>query len=278
MTTDERSRSRRLAVSTGRADRAADVVQPRIQSLARANDILDVVLKARTGTARLAEISAALNLNKTTVFNLAESLVTLGFLTRATDQRGYRLGLRNLELGRAVARRNSIIELCRPALMRLCRETMETVNLAVPYLTHAMILESYEGSHGVRPTSYAGTSAPYHATACGKALLACMAPSVREEIYRASGLPALTPNTITDRAQLEADLAEARQRGYAVESEECETGASCVAMAVRDSFDEVCAAISVAGFAQRMTPASVELIVAQLSAEVAGIEQQLRAE
>jgi IclR family acetate operon transcriptional repressor len=278
MTSDEGSRLRRLPVSTGRANRTADVVQPRIQSLARANDILDVVLKARTGTARLAEISTALRLNKTTVFNLAESLVAVGFLTRATDQRGYRLGLRNLELGRVVVRRNEIIELCRPTLMRLCRETMETVNLAVPYLTNAMILESYEGSHGVRPTSYSGTPAPYHATACGKALLAHMAQPVREEIYRASGLRALTPNTITDRAKLEADLAEARKRGHAVETEECEIGASCVAMAVRDGFDEVCAAISVAGFAQRMTPASVERIVLMLSAEVAGINQRLRAE
>jgi IclR family acetate operon transcriptional repressor len=250
--------------------------QPRIQSLARANDILEVVMRSQGGTARLSEIATAVGLNKTTVFNLAESLAALGFLARAPQTRGYRLGLRNLELGRVVAQRTEITELCRPALVRLCRDTKETVNLAVPYLTSAMIVESYEGSYGVRPTSYAGTQAPYHATACGKALLASMPPAVRDEICRASALRQLTPNTISNRATLEADLEETRKRGYAIEREENEIGASCVAMAIRDGFGHACASISVAGLVQRMTADSIEGIVALLAAEVAKIEQGMQ--
>ena len=54
----------------------------RIQSLARANGILEAVAAAPKGSASLTEISQALGLNKTTVFNLAASLVALGFLER----------------------------------------------------------------------------------------------------------------------------------------------------------------------------------------------------
>jgi Transcriptional regulator len=43
----------------------------RIQSLARANGILEVVAAAPKGSASLTEVSQALGLNKTTVFNLA---------------------------------------------------------------------------------------------------------------------------------------------------------------------------------------------------------------
>jgi len=233
-------------------------VEPRIQSLARASAILDVVEAAGSKPARLSQISEALGLNRTTVFNLAESLVLLGFLDRVSASGGYVLGLRNLQLGQAVARQLDITEIARPSLLKLCRETGETVNFALPYIDSAMIVESYEGSHGVRPTSYAGTIAPYHATACGKALLAQMEAATRAQIYESVGLPALTPNTITDAQALEADIADVILRGYALEREETEIGASCIAMAIRGPFEHPLAAISIAGLAQRMTEAALE--------------------
>src|SRR5215470_13176149 len=142
----------------------------RIQSLARASAILDVI--AENGTVQLTELSAAVGLNKSTTFYLVESLADLGFAERAGDGKGYRLGLRNLELGRSVQRRLDIAAVSRPALMRLCALSKETVNLAVPYVFDAMIVESLEGAHGVRATSYAGSRASYHSTACGKAIVA----------------------------------------------------------------------------------------------------------
>lgn len=256
-----------LEQKTGKSPSA----EPRIQSLARASAILDVVLAAGDEPARLSQISAELGLNRTTVFNLAESLVLLGFLDRAHERGGYVLGLRNLQLGQAVARQLDVTEIARPSLLKLCRDTGETVNFALPYINSAMIVESYEGSHGVRPTSYAGTIAPYHATACGKALLALMEQSTRAQIYEQVGLPALTPSTITDAGTLEANIAEVIARGYALEREETEIGASCIAMAIRGPFGQPLAAISIAGLTQRMTEGALDSAQALLKAEVAKI-------
>ena len=104
---------------------------PRIQSLARADAILGIVASTPHAAVRLSEISSHLALSKTTVFSLAESLVSLGYLSRDATVKGYRLGLRNLELGRTVARQMDIVELCRPSLIRLCRDTGETANLGI---------------------------------------------------------------------------------------------------------------------------------------------------
>jgi IclR family acetate operon transcriptional repressor len=221
---------------------------PRIQSLARASRILEVI--AARGIAALAEIAAETGLNKTTAFYLAESLATLGFAERV-DGRGYRLGLKNLELGRAVQRRLDIAALGRPSMIILCALSRETVNLAVPFVFDAMIVESLEGAHGVRATSYAGSRAAYHSTACGKAILAFMEPAVRGSLYKARPLAAITHNTITEERALEAQLALIRERGFAVDMEENELGANCVAAPIHDGLD-IAGSISISGLAIRL--------------------------
>jgi DNA-binding IclR family transcriptional regulator len=223
---------------------------PRIQSLARASAILDII--ARQGKASLADISAATGLNKSTAFYLVESLADLDFAERLPDRKGYCLGLRNLELGRAVQRRLDIVGLSRASLIRLCQFSKETVNLAVPHVFDAMIVESLEGAYGVRATSYAGSRAAYHSTACGKAILAFLEVPVRQAIYDARGLPAVTANTITQKDKLEDQLATIRNEGYAIDSEENETGANCVAAPIHDGLGEIAGSISVSGLASRM--------------------------
>jgi DNA-binding IclR family transcriptional regulator len=205
---------------------------------------------ATRGIAPLSELSAATRLNKTTAFYLAETLASLGLAERVEGQ-GYRLGLKNLELGRAVQRRLDIAAVSRPAMIRLCALSRETVNLAIPFVFDAMIVESLEGAHGVRATSYAGSRASYHSTACGKAILAFMEPNVRKSLYDVRPLAAVTPNTITRDRPLEAQLAAVRERGFALDLEENEIGAHCVAAAIFDGLGDTAGSISISGLAIR---------------------------
>jgi DNA-binding IclR family transcriptional regulator len=246
---------------------------PRIQSLTRASAILDII--ARKGTASLADISAAAGLNKSTAYYLVESLVDLDFVERLAERKGYHLGLRNLELGRAVQRRLDIAALSRASLIRLCHLSKETVNLAVPHVFDAMIIESLEGAYGVRATSYAGSRAAYHSTACGKAILAFLEEPVRQAIYDARGLPAVTANTVTRQDQLEEQLATIRSEGYSIDSEENETGANCVAAPIRDGLGEVGGSISVSGLASRMNRAKLVDLAAIIIQEASAISTSL---
>ncbi len=94
----------------------ANAKPPRIQSLARASAIIDVIALVGEEGVGLSEISRETALNKTTAFNLIASLVTLGFLEQDAHSKRYRLGLRNLELGRIVQQRLHISHLARPVL------------------------------------------------------------------------------------------------------------------------------------------------------------------
>jgi IclR family acetate operon transcriptional repressor len=75
---------------------------------------------------------------------------------------------------------------------------------------------------------------------------------VRRAIYEARGLPAVTANTVTRQDQLEDQLSTIRNDGYAIDNEENEIGANCVAVPILVGLSEVAGSISVSGLASRM--------------------------
>jgi IclR family transcriptional regulator, acetate operon repressor len=84
----------------------------------------------------------------------------------------------------------------------------------------------------------------------GKVLLAHLPPQA-QAIYLAGGpFIALTEQTITDAMQLQAELEQVANQGFAVDNEEVVTGLQCVAVPVRNFEGEVIAAISASRAAQ----------------------------
>jgi DNA-binding IclR family transcriptional regulator len=226
---------------------------PRIQALARASAIIDVIAAGGAEGVGLSEISRATALNKTTAFNLLASLVTLRFIEQDEDSRWYRLGLRNIELGRIVQQRLHIPSLARPMLMDLCNKTNETVSLALPDLLDVFVVDSIGGSHFLHVAANPGSRSMYHCTALGKAVLAQWDEPMRRTVYRKCGLPRRTPHTITDVDTLEAQLLEILARGYALDAEENAVGVTCISASISNGFGDVAAAISVTGPSNRMT-------------------------
>lgn len=225
-------------------------VEARIQSIARAKAILDTLADFGAWV-RLRDITASTGLVKATVFNLVSALVEVGLVEHDPDHGAYRLGLQALVYGRAVEGRLDLVAIMRPHLIRLCAETLETVNLALPGSLECVIVESLEGSQSVRVTSYTGTRASYYATACGRALLAHQPLATRRHILGFAPLLPLTPHTTTDIVAIEAILDDCRRVGYVCDVEENEIGGACVAAPLMIA-DKAVASVSIAGPAFRM--------------------------
>lgn len=83
-----------------------------------------------------------------------------------------------------------------------------------------------------------------HATAFGKVMLAALDDPAREAELDRRGQPAMTRASVTSRARLEAQLADVRRRGVAVEVEEFIPRLACVATPVRDTAGAVVGAVS----------------------------------
>jgi len=267
----------RSTLSNGNAKRirAVESSEPRIQSLGRASAILDALLAAPRGSLQLNELARACGLVKTTTFTLLGSLVKIGLVDR--DGTAYRLGLRHLAYGRAVERQLDIVAIARPALIRLCTLTRETVNLALGRPFEAFIVDSFEGSRNIRMSPYAGTSAPYHSTACGRALLAFQPRAMLDSLFSKGALERFTKHTRVSPDALDHVLADCRSHGWTVEREESELGASCIAAPI-PAGGIVQAAISIAAPAHRLNESATSQFVDLLLRETASIGHAIEAQ
>src|SRR6185312_4475944 len=87
----------------------------------------------------------------------------------------------------------------------------------------------------------------------GKAILAWQPAGFRDELLANTKLQRLTIRSITRSAEMVSELGRIQRLGYAVDNEEAELGARCVAAPVFDSSGLIVAGISVSGPVIRMS-------------------------
>jgi DNA-binding IclR family transcriptional regulator len=201
-----------------------------VKSADRTVELLEL-LSRTSEPLTLSEIQRALSYPKSSLFVLLRTLVARGWVE--TDRRGtgYSIGVRALLVGTSYLDRDPVIRAATRSLEELRAEVNETVHLARLDGADVVYLASRESAHQLRLTSRVGRRLPAHATSLGKALLAARTDEEVDAILPAE-LDAITPRTLTERGALLADLAETRERGYAVERGENTAGLGCFAVAL----------------------------------------------
>lgn len=201
---------------------------------------------------QLRVIAEQTKLNKSTAYRFLAHLENAGYLVR--DSSGaYLLGPRLVHLGSGSTYQLTIRKVGRPILETLWRGTAETVNLAVLDGKQVLYLDVIESPHSFRLVSQIGMRRPLYCTALGKAILSSHSTTVREELLAGTKFEKLTPHSITRPADFLTELGRVQRRGYAIDDEEVELGARCVAAPIYDSSGSVAAAISVSGPITRMS-------------------------
>jgi DNA-binding IclR family transcriptional regulator len=222
-----------------------------VQSVDRAVSVLEIL--AQRGEAGVSEVAAEIDVHKSTAFRLLGALEARGLVEQTTERGKYRLGFGIVRLAGAVTGRIDIAQQSRPVCERLAEEIGETVNIGVLQEHYAINLYQVRGPGAVGAHNWVGQLTPPHATSSGKMLLAHLPSAERAELLAESGMKKFTPRTITARTKLDKELAEARERGYAVTLEELEVGLHALAAPIRSRDGEVVAAISASGPAYRFT-------------------------
>jgi DNA-binding IclR family transcriptional regulator len=222
-----------------------------VQSVDRAVSVLEIL--AQRGEAGVSEVAAEIEVHKSTAFRLLGALEARGLVEQTAERGKYRLGFGIVRLAGAVTGRLDITRQGRAVYERLSEEIGETVNIAVLQEHYAVNLDQVRGPGAVGTHNWVGQLTPVHATSSGKILLAHLPEKERAAVLTASGLRRLTPHTLATRSELEAQLVEARERGYAVALEELEIGLHAVAAPIRSRDGEVVAALSASGPTYRFT-------------------------
>ena len=232
----------------------------KVQVLDRAINILEFIGKQSTGEAALPELSAAMNLHKTTTHRIAHVLESRGLLRRGLDSNRYRLGLHLYDLGCQALDHVNIRDEARPLMTRVAFDVGETVHLALLDRAEVLYIQRIEAQRSLTMGSKLGARNPVYCTALGKAILAYLPENEVDQILAASRMEARTRNTITNVLTLKRELERIRDRGYAVDDEEIEDGVRCIAAPILDAGNRSVAAVSVSGPSSRITPDRFQLI------------------
>ena len=192
------------------------------------------------------ELSRRMDLNKNSIFRLLATLESRNFVEQNLSTGGYRLGLKNLEMGQSFSRSQGLLIQSRPVLEMLTHALKETSCITVMKGADIVSLDAVDTPLPVRVVTRLGVCLPFHCTAPGKIFLAAMRGRERLR-HLPKELERFTPQTITDTRQLLDHLGLVAARGYALDDEELETGVRCVSAPVYDGALRVVGAISVTG-------------------------------
>ena len=186
-----------------------------------------------------------------TVHRFLANLEGAGFLNCSGDG-VYHLGIACFAIGQAALGQLDIRRVSLPYLQELNRQTRETIHLTVRHGLSAVYVEKLDSPEQLRIHSRIGAAVPLYCTAVGKIMLAYMPEEERQQALPQLGLQRLTPNTVGNLQELEAELYRVRKNGYACDLEENELHIRCVAAPIWDHAGGVNASLSITAPVVRM--------------------------
>ena len=244
-----------------------------VQSAERIFQVLEML--AENGEMGLMEISAALNLHKSTVHRLLMSLVYMGYAKQDETNQKYMLSYKIVNMAGKILDRMDILKIARPYMDRLSDISGETVHLVQREGNNILYIYKAEAKVGsIRMVSHVGMVHPMYCSGVGKAIMATLDESEVKQIWNESIIEKKTEKTITDLDEMMKILEEVKENGYALDDEENEEGVRCIAACLRDYSGEVRYAFSVSGPVSRMTKERV----LELSADVRKVQKELSEE
>jgi DNA-binding IclR family transcriptional regulator len=212
------------------AQRLADDAIAESESLApavtRAAAILDLLAENAAVAPGPSELARRLGLPKSSIANICNALADAGLVRRVGT--GFALGRKLAELGGAYLGSVDQIQEFYELAQLLPAASEETIQLAILDGLEMTYLARHDGRQPVRLTSQIGRRLPATVTATGKAALASLGQDdLDARLAGIAELPMLTANSIGTVDGLRANLAEGRERGYAIDDEETVEGVVC---------------------------------------------------
>ena len=247
---------------------------PLIQSLDRGLILIDVVAKSPQPVS-LNQLTEVLNIDRSSVFRLANTLKRRGFLMHANGSRDYILGPSLWRYGRIYNWGNMLVRIAHTYLQSLTAETGETSHLAILEGDRALFVDHVTTNHMIVVSGQTGETVPLYCTAHGKALLIDMDQQDLDSLLGPSPWEARTANTITDSHELAQICKKTRQQGFVTDDEELLEGIRCVAAPIRDKDGSVMASIGISTPIDRFPKSRYKVCGAQVLAIAQQISQRV---
>jgi len=236
-----------------------NVSEIKVKSLIKSLNILEC-FTAKTPELGITEIAKQLNLNKSNVFNIINTLVVAGYVEKNPQTDLYRLSLKMLEFSYVITSRIEYQAIVMQIMQRLANELNHAVYFGVLHGKEVLYLyntypKSISNEYLVR--SLMGEKAPLYCTSLGKAMLSTLSNEEIPDHLEGKLIP-FTSTTITSEEELLSDLKVSATRGYAVDNCEHEEGIRCIGVPLRSRDGRMFGAMCVSGPVQHIPDEEIE--------------------
>ncbi|WP_083867321.1 IclR family transcriptional regulator [Natrialba taiwanensis] len=224
-----------------------------LKSLCRANRIVERLVEMES--ASVSELAAEFDMPLSTMYEYVNTLETINYITKKPNGR-YCVSLSFLEIGNQVRRNYAIYRVGESETRRLAEETGEFAGLMVKEDNLGVLLSMKKGDKVKRlhvSRTHPGVKSRLNTTAYGKAILAQLSDTEIQDVIDQYGLHPRTDNTITEIDPLFEEIELIRQRGYALDDEECFDGMRGIGVPVVSQTDDLVGGIALYGPPSRLT-------------------------
>lgn len=251
------------------APEAAKPASMNVKTALRVIEIIETFARERRPLS-LSELARLLAVPASSCLALIRTLTSQGYLYETARRQGYYPTSRLLAMAQQIARHDPVLDRVHDTMNELREATGETVVIGKLDGQSVVYLDVLESPHAIRYIATAGDHRALHANSIGKALLSVLNAAEREALLAQLPFPRFTPRTLQSAAELEADIARARERGCFVNLSESMPDVGALAWPVRLSGE--CYGISIAGPVYRIEP-QLERYAAMLRTACATLEQ-----
>lgn len=231
-------------------------------SVSKAFDILRLLGRGRARISA-ADLVRELGMNGITAHRFLKTLEAEGALVQV-EKGSFRLGYMLVDLGDRALEQDRLGQLLHPLLEDITRDLKEA-SMATIYQTGMVVCVSRAmPQRSLSVDIRVGDRLEAYCTAHGKMWLAHISAREREKYLSSQKLSPMTDRTITNRPELEAEIDQARERGFAYNMGEREDGITAIAVPVLTGTGRMVAGLSVFGPTSRIDRSTLDGAIARL--------------
>lgn len=213
-----------------------------VPAVVRAVAVMDLLARQREPVS-MAHVAQALDLPKSSVHGLCNTLLSFGYLRR-TDNGALQIGPGVMSLAEAFVASTSVAGEFE-ALWRGAPAPEETLILSVLNGTEVVYVGVRNGSRPLGLNFTIGMRLPAHLAATGKAMLAHLPALKLHALFPPGPLPRLTARGAASQAELLDELAQCRAQGFSIDDEGIREGVVALGAPIFDASGQPVAGLGV---------------------------------
>jgi DNA-binding IclR family transcriptional regulator len=244
-----------------------------IQSLDRGLEILFILAEHKSKG--VTELANELQVNKSTVFRLLETLEKRNLVQQDKTTAKYKLGIGLLHISEGLVKNLDIINVSKPTLKQLMDSTKESVHLCTFANDKVYVVDQVKSDQIMKVSATIGHEEPIYCSSVGKCILAYLPDETRSRIIDGVQFIPYTEKTKASKEALIEEIQLIRKKGYALDDEEVSVGVCCIAAPIYNHRGEVKSSIGISGPSARIRPENIDSYINKLKIAASNISHNM---